>query len=88
MTLKEKLQPYADVEVNVSLKTRTTFRIGGNCSYFIYPKNELCLLRVMDILKDEEMPIKIFGKGSNILCSDDDYDGCLLYTSPSPRDTR
>ena len=78
MTLKEKLQPYADVEVNVSLKTRTTFRIGGNCSYFIYPKNELCLLRVMDILKDEEMPIKIFGKGSNILCSDDDYDGVIL----------
>lgn len=38
MIVKKRLDTYADVEEQVSLKTRTTFRIGGNCRYFIYPK--------------------------------------------------
>lgn len=78
MNIVKKLQSYADVECNVSLQTRTTFRIGGTCKYFIYPKNELCLLRILDILKEEGIEHRIFGKGSNILCSDEDYDGAIL----------
>lgn len=78
MNIEKKLQPYADVECDVPLSTRTTFRIGGKSRYFIYPKNELCLLRILEILEEESIPCRIFGKGSNILCSDDDYDGAIL----------
>lgn len=78
MTIEKKLQAYADVECNVPLSRRTTFRIGGDCRYYIYPKNELCLLRALDILEEEHVPHKIFGKGSNILCSDDYYDGAII----------
>lgn len=78
MTLIDKLQPYADIEINESLKKHTTYRIGGMCKYFIYPKNIMCLMRIVRILKKEKLPIKIFGKGSNILCSDDDYDGVII----------
>ena len=67
MIVKKRLDTYADVEEQVSLKTRTTFRIGGNCRYFIYPKNEICFLRILQILKEENISWKIFGKGSNIL---------------------
>lgn len=66
------------MECNVSLAKRTTFRIGGTCRYFIYPKNELCLLRILDILEEAKIPHKIFGKGSNILCSDEEYVGAIL----------
>lgn len=78
MSLENKLRAYADVECNVSFQNRTTFRIGGNCAYFIYPKGILCLMRIMDILKEEGISWKIFGKGSNLLCSDDDYDGVVI----------
>lgn len=78
MNMEKKLQPYGDVECGVRLSTRTTFKIGGVCKYYIYPKNELCLLRILDILKEENIACKIFGKGSNVLCSDDDYDGAIL----------
>lgn len=78
MTIEKKLQAYGDVECNVPLSKRTTFRIGGDCRYYIYPKNELCLLRVLDLLEEASIPHKIFGKGSNILCSDDYYDGAII----------
>lgn len=78
MIVKKRLETYADVEEQVSLKTRTTFRIGGNCRYLIYPKNEICFVRILQVLKEENISWKIFGKGSNILCSDDDYDGAII----------
>ena len=78
MNIEKRLQPYADVEMNVALSAHTTFRIGGNCKYFIYPKNELNLLRILDILEEEKIPYRVFGKGSNILCSDEDYDGAII----------
>lgn len=78
INIEKKLQPYADVECNIALSTKTTFRIGGTCSYFVYPKNELCLLRILEVLEENKIPSKVFGKGSNILCSDDAYVGVIL----------
>lgn len=78
MSLENRLSAYADVECNVSFKKKTTFRIGGNCAYYVYPKNYLCLIRLIELLKEEQVSWKIFGKGSNLLCSDDDYDGVVI----------
>lgn len=78
MNLKERLLPYGDVECNEPLAKHTTFRIGGNAAYFIYPKNEICLMRILDLLKEANLPYKIFGKGSNLLCSDEPYEGACI----------
>lgn len=78
MGITEKLKAYGDIECNVSLANHTTFRVGGNCKYFIYPKNELCLIRILQILKQEQIPYKVLGKGSNMLCSDDNYEGAII----------
>lgn len=78
MTIEEKLRIYADVEVDTPLSKHTTYRIGGTCKYFIYPKSTLGLIRILEILKEENVPVKVFGKGSNLLCSDDDYDGVII----------
>lgn len=78
MKLETRLRAYGDVECDISLSKKTTFRIGGTCKYFIYPKSELSLLRILDILKEEHIEVKIFGKGSNILCSDDAYEGAII----------
>lgn len=78
MNLKERLLPYGDVECNEPLAKHTTFRIGGAAAYFIYPKNEICLMRILDLLKEANLPYKIFGKGSNLLCSDEPYEGACI----------
>lgn len=78
MNLFNHLQQYGDVLCNESLAKHTTFRIGGECDYFVYPKNIICFLRVMQLLKEEGIPYRIFGKGSNLLCSDEAYHGVIL----------
>lgn len=78
MKLEDQLSAYGDVLSQESLKTHTTFKLGGKCRYFVYPKNEMCLTQILKIAKQENIPVKVFGKGSNILCSDDDYEGMVL----------
>lgn len=78
MKLLKKLNVYSDVEYQAPLSKHTTYRIGGKSRYFIYPKNEMCLMTILDILKEEEIPFKVLGKGSNILCGDEDYEGAII----------
>lgn len=76
--IAQMLSKYGDIECNASLAKHTTFKIGGNAQYFIYPKNELGLFRILEICKENTLAYKVFGKGSNILCSDADYHGVVI----------
>ena len=74
----EKLKVYGDLYINEPLKKHTTFKIGGEAAYFIYPKNEMGLIRIVELCKKENLPYKVFGKGSNILASDERFDGVVI----------
>lgn len=78
MSILKRLMAYGDVEENVSLQSKTTFRIGGNCAYYVYPKSVFGLVEIIKICNEVNLPYKIFGKGSNLLCSDDFYDGIII----------
>lgn len=78
MELEKQLSAYGDVEINEPLANHTTFRIGGNCAYLVYPKNQIALMRILDIAKQAHYPCKLFGKGSNLLCGDEDYHGIVI----------
>ncbi|MCI8540470.1 MAG: UDP-N-acetylmuramate dehydrogenase [Erysipelotrichaceae bacterium] len=78
MELEQQLAAYGDVERNESLAKHTTFRIGGSCAYLVYPKNQIALMRILEIAKQANMPCKLLGKGSNLLCSDEVYPGIVL----------
>ena len=78
MNLLEYLKQYADVLCDEPLAKHSTFRIGGICDYFVYPKTMLSFMRIMQLLKEQEVPFQIFGKGSNLLCSDDVYHGVVV----------
>ena len=77
-TILEKLKAHGDVECNEPLAKHTTFRIGGEARYFVYPKNEIALLRIVEICRENKLVYRVFGKGSNILCSDEYFDGVIL----------
>lgn len=78
INIEEKFRQYGDLEINTPLSKHTTFKVGGNAKYFLYPKNELALIRVIELCKENNIAYRVFGKGSNILCSDDDYDGLII----------
>ena len=72
------LKPYGEIQENVSFKTLTTFRVGGIAKTVIYPNDSFSLISIIKILKDNDCEYKVFGNGSNILCSEDEYDGFII----------
>lgn len=72
------LGQYAKVDENVAFSTMTTMGVGGIARFVAYPKNELALLEILQLAKNQQLPVKILGKGSNILASDDAYEGLIL----------
>lgn len=72
------LNEYCDVLENEPLALHTTYKVGGKARYFVYPKNEIALMRLLKDAKENQIETKIIGKGSNLLVSDDDYEGMVI----------
>ncbi|MGI6511085.1 MAG: UDP-N-acetylmuramate dehydrogenase [Catenisphaera adipataccumulans] len=78
MSVLERLETYARVKEHESMKKHTTFHIGGTVDYFIYPKNCTSLLCVVNILNENHIPYFVMGRGSNVLCDDEDFHGAII----------
>lgn len=66
---------------NISFKTLTTYRTGGSAKLLFLPNNYESLKEAIDYLKKNSIKYKIFGNGSNILASDNNYDGVIIKLS-------
>lgn len=64
--------------INESLKTHTTFKIGGPAACFCTPANINQLKDSISLAKGLEIPFHILGLGSNTLFSDDGYGGMII----------
>ena len=60
------------------MKKHTTFRVGGPARYFVSPAGEEALAAVLRLCRKEGMPYYILGNGSNLLVSDQGYDGVMI----------
>ena len=67
-----------DYKENVSFKTLTTYRTGGIAKLVFYPSTIETLKQAITYIKNKKIPYKIFGNGSNILASDDTYNGVII----------
>lgn len=76
--LLKELSQYAIVETDVPMSKMTTLHIGGPARYVIYPENSLALDAIMQVINEHQIPYKVFGKGSNLLCSDDPFEGVVV----------
>ncbi|MEG1710262.1 MAG: UDP-N-acetylmuramate dehydrogenase [Clostridia bacterium] len=63
---------------DVPLKKLTTFKIGGNVSVVVSPQNEQEVDAFLKIVKENDINYFIMGNGSNILCSDNGFNGAIL----------
>ena len=67
-----------EIRENVSFKTLTTYKTGGICKYLVSPKNVEYLIELIKILKNSNINYKILGNGSNVLVSDDTFNGVVI----------
>lgn len=70
----------ADIDVTEAepLRRHTTYRIGGPAALFLTCHSYHGLRRAVEILEHEHMEWVILGKGSNLLVSDEGYDGAVI----------
>ena len=80
--LQQRLQDAgSECYADVPLKNYTTFRIGGSCRLMVVPHNTQELQQAVCILHQSGMASFILGNGSNLLVSDQGYDGAVIYTA-------
>lgn len=66
------------VKKNVLLSNYTSYRVGGTASLMVFPKNVDKLIKLIEELNNRGVSYKILGYGSNVIFSDDDYDGVII----------
>lgn len=64
--------------LNASLKEYTTYKIGGTARVIVYPKNIDALIALIKKLKATNTKFMVLGNGSNVLFSDDIYEGVII----------
>ena len=69
-----------NIKLNVPLCRVTTMRVGGDAHFFIEPKSVLELIKTIKYCKKNKIKYYILGNGSNVIFSDDGYDGMVICT--------
>ena len=59
-------------------KNYTTFKVGGSCKLLISINNVKTLQEVIKYLIKNDINYDIIGKGSNIIASDNGFDGVII----------
>lgn len=66
------------VKENVSLSTLTTYKVGGLCKVLVFPKDTSKLILLLRKLKEENILYKVIGFGSNLIFSDNEFNGVII----------
>ena len=67
--------------INEPMSRHTTFRTGGPACLFLRPENQDQLKKVMDFVRRLGTDYFVLGNGSNLLVSDEGYDGVIISLS-------
>lgn len=60
------------------MSKHTTFRVGGPAKYYAVPGSNQEVKELVALAKAEKTAYMIFGRGSNLLCSDTGFDGLMI----------
>ena len=69
------------VRTQLPLSAHTTFRIGGPAALAAFPENAEQVRTVLLTCKEYGVLCALVGNGSNLLCPDEGFDGCILFTT-------
>ena len=69
------------VRTQEPMKLHTSMKVGGPAAVFLTPSSVEETAAVMKVLREEEIPWYILGRGSNVLCRDSGYKGAVVCLS-------
>jgi len=80
MTITQKLQAIVGTKCleNEPMSKHTNFRIGGPAKWFVEVRSVEELQNVLDVARENELATFVFGGGSNLLASDQGFDGIVI----------
>ena len=76
--LYQQLKQFGQVKTNVPLAKYTTFQIGGPAKFFVIVEETDKLVGLLNFLSGEGIDYLVMGGGSNLLFSDDGFDGVVI----------
>ena len=66
------------METNITLKDKNTFRVGGLARYYSFVNSKKELEETLLFAKKEKLPVFVIGEGSNLLISDNVFEGVVI----------
>lgn len=81
--LGAKLGKLAEYE---PLAKHTTLRVGGPARVFVQPTDKDAFIKIIELARELSLDFKIIGKGSNLLASDDVFEGIIIQTDKGLND--
>ena len=73
-----EILPENRVREEEPMRLHTTFRVGGPARFFVVPETSQQLRQVVRCCQEEEVAYYIIGNGSNLLVSDQGYEGVVI----------
>lgn len=71
------------IEKDIDLKKYNTYGVGGNARYFVLAKKRQDLVDAYNFAKEKNISFVVLGRGSNVLISDDDFNGLAIVNQAS-----
>ncbi len=85
LVILEKLQeivgPDGVVRLSEPLAQHTTLRVGGPAQFWVEPRTETTLAGVIRFCRQENLPLFVIGRGSNLLVRDGGIRGVVVHPS-------
>ena len=70
-----------EIQKNIPLAPLTTLKIGGQARLFVKAETEQQVVEAFDYAKNERIELFVLGGGSNILVSDEGFDGLVVQVA-------
>ena len=78
MELTKDIVGSDNVFINEKMDKHTTMRVGGAASCLVTPETVEALVKLVDLCRNENIPYYVIGNGSNLLVSDEGFDGIII----------
>jgi len=79
--LKEMVGAEGDVRLYEPLARHTTLRVGGPAQFWVEPRTETSFTELIRFCRQENLPLFVIGRGSNLLVRDGGIGGVVVHPS-------
>ena len=76
--IKEFLSQHGDYRSDKTFKELTTIKMGGEIAHYVEPYNLDDLRQIVVFLKNNHIPFKTLGNGSNLICGSSRFEGVVI----------